>query len=84
MEWYVYIVKCQDNSFYTGISNNLKRRIRQHNNKKGAKSLMGKLPVRLVYQEEFSSQEDAARREREMKGWNRGKKLKLVDPLIKE
>ena len=79
MNWFVYIVKCKDESFYTGISTNVKRRIKEHNNKIGAKSLRGKVPVLLVYLERYNNQIYAAKREREIKGWNRNKKIKLID-----
>lgn len=78
MKWYVYIVKCKDNSLYTGITTNISRRIIEHNTKLGAKSLKGKLPVKLIYKEVYNSQSEAAKREREIKGWRRDKKLKLI------
>lgn len=77
-KWYLYIAQCKDESFYTGISIDTNRRIGEHNNKKGAKSLYGKLPVVLVHKEAFISQIEAARREREIKGWNHKKKLSLI------
>ncbi|MBI2033208.1 MAG: GIY-YIG nuclease family protein [Candidatus Levybacteria bacterium] len=78
MNWYLYIVKCRDSSLYTGITTNIERRIQEHNTKMGAKSLLGKLPVVFLYKEIFSNQKDAARREREIKGWTRKKKLGLI------
>ena len=76
--WSVYIVKCSDSSLYTGISNNVKRRVWKHNNKLGAVSIKGKLPVKLVYEEFCGTKSNAAKREREIKGWNRKKKLGLM------
>jgi putative endonuclease len=78
IQWYLYMVKCKDESLYTGITTDLKRRVWQHNNKLGAKSLKGKLPVELIYSEEFYNKIDAAKREREIKGWRREKKLSLI------
>jgi len=78
MNWFLYIAECIDKSLYTGITTNIGRRILEHNNKIGAKSLKGKLPVRLVYTETYSGQAEAAKREREIKGWSRVKKLKLI------
>lgn len=78
MIWYLYIVKCKDDSFYTGITNNIKKRISEHNNKIGAKSLRGKVPVVLAYFEKYNNQQEAAEREREIKGWRREKKIKLI------
>ncbi|HSD98931.1 MAG TPA: GIY-YIG nuclease family protein [Patescibacteria group bacterium] len=77
--WYVYIVECNDGSFYTGITTDIERRIFEHNNKTGAKSVRGKLPVKLVYHERAKNNASAARREREIKGWNRTKKQKLIE-----
>ncbi|MBI4999185.1 GIY-YIG nuclease family protein [Candidatus Gottesmanbacteria bacterium] len=79
--WFVYIARCTDDSLYTGITTNYKRRIWQHNTKLGAKSLKGKLPVELIYKETYNNQFDAARREQEIKGWSRSKKLKLIKGL---
>lgn len=78
MGWYLYIVECKDGSFYTGITTNLKRRVEQHNNKLGAKSVLGKLPVKLVYLEPCENQINAAKREREIKSWNHNKKQNLI------
>ena len=78
MNWHVYIVECSDGSYYTGITTNLKRRTDQHNRKLGARSLYGKLPVKLVYHEEYSNQIEASKREREIKGWRREKKEELI------
>ncbi len=79
MDWFLYIVEASDKTLYTGITVDLKRRVYQHNNKKGAKSLKGKLPVKLVYNETFSNQIEAAKREREIKSWRREYKLKLIE-----
>ena len=62
--WFVYIAQCSDNTFYTGITNNLERRIQEHNtSEKGAKYTRGRRPVALVYSESFSTRADAAKRE---------------------
>lgn len=80
MKWYVYIVKCKDESLYTGITTDLQRRIAEHNNDdtKGAKSLRGRRPVGLVYSEEFQTESDAKKREEAIKGWRRKYKLLLI------
>ena len=84
-EWCVYIVECSDQSLYTGISNNVEKRVWKHNNKLGAKSVKGKLPVRLVYKEIIGTRSQAEEREREIKGWRREKKLNLIKSrLLKE
>lgn len=79
MKWYLYILRCKDDSLYTGITNNLEGRIKLHNDGKGAKSILGKRPVALVYKEEYVSQAEAAERERNIKSWKREYKLKLIE-----
>ena len=76
--WLVYIVQCQDGSLYTGITNNLEKRLKAHNNKRGAKAVRGKLPVKLVYQEQHNNQPSALKRESEIKRLEREEKLKLI------
>lgn len=78
MKWFLYIVKSRDDSLYTGITTDLKRRVQEHNLGRGAKSLRGKLPVELVYFEEYDAQNEARKREEAIKGWKREYKLKLI------
>ena len=78
IKWYVYIVQCSDESLYTGFTNNLTRRVTEHNNGIGAKSLRGKRPVRLVYSESFNTGSEARKREYAIKQWKRENKLKLI------
>lgn len=75
---YTYIVKCSDGTFYTGWTNNLEKRIRDHNVGKGAKYTKSRRPVELVYYETFSQKEDAMRREYAIKQLNRAGKRKLI------
>lgn len=81
MNWYVYIVECKDGSFYTGISTDIERRIKEHNadNIKGAKSLRGKKPVLLVFSEIYKTQFEARKREHAIKNWKQEYKLKLIE-----
>lgn len=76
--WFVYIIECQDNSLYTGITNNLEKRLKAHNEKKGAKAVKGKLPVKLVYQEGYNKKSLALSRESEIKSFKRKEKLELI------
>ncbi len=76
---YTYIVKCCDGSLYTGWTNNIEKRINDHNNGKGAKYTKSRLPVALVYYEEFGTKEEAMRREWEIKQLGRKEKLKLIE-----
>ena len=61
--WCVYILKCSDNTYYTGITNNIKRRIQQHETNKGAKYTKGRGPFSLVYQDKCNNRAEASRKE---------------------
>lgn len=76
---YVYIVKCSDNTFYTGWTNNLEKRIEAHSNGTGAKYTKGRGPVELVYVEEFKDKKEAMRREYAIKQYSRRKKEILIN-----
>ena len=76
---YVYILRCSDESLYTGWTNSLEKRIKAHNNGKGAKYTKARLPVELVYFEEYEDKIEAMRREYEIKQLTRVKKLKLIE-----
>ena len=78
---YIYIVECSDKTLYTGYTNDLDKRIKTHNEKKGAKYTRGRTPVVLKYYEEFDNKSDAIKREIQIKKLRRLKKLKLF--LIK-
>ena len=75
---YVYILKCSDNTLYTGWTNNLEKRLKVHQSGKGAKYTRGRLPVELLYFEEFEEKSDALKREIGIKKLSKEKKLKLV------
>ena len=76
---YVYIVECSDETFYTGWTNNLEKRIAMHSNGTGAKYTKGRGPVKLIYHEEFEDKKDAMKREYEIKKLTRKGKLMLVE-----
>ncbi len=76
--WFVYIVSCCDNSLYTGVSNNLTKRVAAHNSKKGAKYTRSRVPVSLVYSEEYETQSAALRREHQIKKLSRTQKIELI------
>ncbi len=76
--WYVYILLCSDGSFYTGITNNVKERMKEHNAGSGAKYTRGRKPVTLAYRETHPNQASARRREEEIKKLERRNKEKLV------
>ena len=79
MSWYVYIIECKDKKFYTGITNNLERRVKEHNGGYGCQYTLQRRPVRLVYSEQVKSKSNALKRESEIKGFSRLKKLVLID-----
>ena len=81
MKWYLYIIECSDSSLYTGITTDIERRVSEHNLKTGSKAVRGKLPVKLVYQEEYESRSDASKRESEIKKWSHSMKVSLVKGL---
>lgn len=78
--WYVYILKCADNTFYTGITTDLNRRVKEHNrdNKLGAKYTRARRPVELTYSETLTSRKEAGKREAELKNLSRSQKHRVV------
>ena len=75
---YMYILQCADGSFYTGSTNNLKRRIEEHKSGEGAKFTQEHFPVKLVYYETFDRVDLAFKREKQVQGWSRAKKFALI------
>ena len=76
--FFTYILLCSDNSFYVGYTNDLKRRLEEHNSKRGSFYLISKLPVKLVYFEKYSTELEAQKREKQLKGWSKIKKINLI------
>ena len=81
MAYFVYIIRCQDGSYYTGITWSLQKRILEHNLGIKTPIQKSKRPVKLVYREKFKNRKEAAKREKEIKGWRREKKEQLIDSL---
>lgn len=77
--WSVYIVKCADNTLYTGVSNNVRARVVMHDLGKGAKYTRTRLPVTLVYIEKVGSRGEAQSREHQIKKMGRKYKLGLIE-----
>jgi len=75
----MYIIECRDGKLYTGITNDLRRRLRQHNHGQGCRFTKYRRPVKLIFKEQHSSKESALKRESEVKGFSRKKKLALID-----
>lgn len=78
MAYSVYIVKCNDDTLYTGISNDVDDRVSKHNSGKGAKYTKTRQPVRLVYTKVIGTKSDALKEEYRIKQLNRSEKLKLI------
>jgi putative endonuclease len=77
--WSVYIVRCADDSLYTGISNDVNKRILNHNTGKGAKYTRARLPVFLVYTKVIGNRSEASKEEYRIKKLSRSGKLMMVD-----
>ena len=75
---YTYILKCKDGSLYTGWTNNLEKRLKDHNEGKGAKYTKARRPVELIYQETFKTKEEAMSREYAIKRMKRREKEALI------
>ncbi|HRZ42856.1 MAG TPA: GIY-YIG nuclease family protein [Bacteroidales bacterium] len=78
MKGFMYILECSDGSYYTGSTNNLDRRLEQHQNGDGANFTKKRLPVNLVYVEEFDRVDQAFYREKQIQKWRREKKEALI------
>ncbi len=76
--WFVYILRCADDSLYTGITNDLERRCNQHNAGTASRYTRSRLPVEMVYQEEQDSRSDALKRELKIKALSRKQKESLI------
>ena len=76
--WIVYILRCGDGTLYTGVTNNLPRRLAAHRAGKGAKYTRGRGPLVLAYQERVPDRSAALRREREIKDLSRAEKEALI------
>ncbi len=75
---YTYIVKCADGTLYTGWTNQLKERVRAHNEGRGAKYTKTRRPVELIYYETYPTKEEAMSREWHLKQLKRAEKLRLI------
>lgn len=81
---YVYILECADKTYYTGYTTNVERRLRVHNEGKGAKYTKYRRPCKLVYYESFSDKSLAMRREYQIKQLSRKEKRELIVAKLKE
>ena len=79
MKAYMYILECNDGSYYTGSTNDLDLRLAQHQNGEGSNYTKDRLPVELVYYEEYQRIDDAFYREKQIQRWTRKKKEALIN-----
>lgn len=76
--WFIYILLCSDGSFYTGSTNNVDKRFKDHQEGRGARYTKSHKPVKIIYKENFATKSEALKREAEIKSWPKVKKEKLV------
>jgi putative endonuclease len=81
---WLYILECRDGTYYTGSTNDVERRLFEHQNGLGANYTRKRLPVRLVFCQEFSSISDAFYREQQIKNWSQKKKRALIEGTLFE
>ena len=77
-KWILYILRCKDQSLYAGITTDLAKRLKRHNDGKATKYTRGRRPVKLVYSEKQSSESQARTREAEVKKLSKKDKLKIL------
>ena len=78
MSWFVYILRCADDTLYTGITNDLDARITKHENGTGAKYTKGRGPFEILFKEVYPDRSGALKRELHIKSLDRPKKLQLI------
>jgi putative endonuclease len=78
MKWFVYILKCRDNSLYTGITNDPQKRFKEHVSGKGGRYTRSHRPVKIVYLERSSNRSKALKREAQIKRMKRSDKMALI------
>ena len=74
----IYILECNDGTYYTGYTNNIENRLKVHNEWKWAKYTRGRIPVKLVYNESFETESEARKREYAIKKLTRKEKNELI------
>ena len=77
-KWYLYILRCGDGTLYTGITNDVEKRLAAHRAGRGAKYTRGRGPLELVYREELPDHSAALKRELEIKSMSRAEKEKMI------
>ena len=81
-KWYLYILRCKDNTLYTGITTDVEKRLEAHRSGKGAKYTRGRGPLELVYREVCENHSHALKRELEIKALPRPEKEKIIESFV--
>jgi len=76
--YFVYILLCLDETYYTGSTNDVEKRFKDHLEGRGARYTKSHKPQKIIYQEEFIGKSDALKREAEIKSWTKAKKMDLI------
>ncbi len=82
LKWYVYILECENGTFYTGLTDNLQRRFSEHASGKGGNYTERNRPEEMLYYETFDTRTSAEKREKQIKRWTRDKKNALIQGNI--
>ncbi len=80
--YFCYLLRCADDTLYTGVTTDLARRLEEHNDGRGSRYTASRRPVRLVWQEEHPNRSSAQRREAEIKRWSRRQKETLINERV--
>ena len=83
-KWFFYVLSCSDRTLYTGVTTDVKRRVMEHNQKKGAKYTRGRTPVTLLYFREMKDRSTAQKLESAFKKLSRNRKFKRLTELVDE
>ena len=78
MAWWVYLLRCGNGDVYVGLTDNLERRLKEHQSGVGGRFTKGMRPVELIYSETHATETEAVHREEQLKRWSRTKKLALA------
>lgn len=80
--WFIYIIRCKDNSLYIGITENLSRRFQEHREGRGGRYTLLHKPLKIEFFEKFVTKQEALKREKQLKGWSHKKKEKLIKKIM--
>ena len=77
--WHVYIIQCKDRSLYTGITTDIPRRLNEHNSGRGGRYTRIRMPVKLLYKENYPNRSKALKREIQIKTFSKQEKFSLIE-----